>query len=403
MQAGGARAGQDAAWEKVEAVYKAGDLSAAEALAEARIEELPGHLGALHMLGMIALRTGRIDQSVARLREAAERAPAHAWIRFHLGKALFRAGLYAEAVLNFSAAMARDPAHPHARQALITATLYDNFTRAFLSTHGHAPNIASPQTFNDHILHRIVHDRDPRLNTICDKIAVRDFIASRVGAALLTPMIGAWDQPEDIPWAQLPDRFALKSSHASGQCILVRDKAALDLEAVMKTSRDWLAQDYGITMMEWAYAGLPRRLIVEPIQEAPDGGDLLEPQVFTFNGRAALILILTGDKSPGRRRGAWFTVDGRRLDMRTITVRSADLRLSDADRQAAVAAAERVAQDFSSMRVDFYLTRDGLKIGELTPFTQGGRSVWAPPERDAQLGRLWRGDFDLSFLPDFVA
>lgn len=403
MHEGQSRAAEDAAWEQTAALYKAGDLSGAEALAEAVIRQTPDHFGALHLLGMIALKTGRTDRSVVLLRDAARRAPTIAIVHFQLGKALFKAGLYVEAVDSFKAAIALDPDNKDMRTALVTSQLYRSFTRSFFHTHGHVPNIASPTTFNEHILHRIIHDRDPRLKIICDKIAVRDFIASRVGDDFLTPIIGAWERPEDIPWAALPDRFALKSSHGSGQCILVRDKADFDQEAFIEASHDWLAHDYGKLKGEWAYGGLPRRLIVEPIQEAPDGGDLLEPQVFTFNGRAALILILTGDKAPGRRRGAWFTVEGRRLAMRTITVTQEDLRLSDDERRTAVATAERVAADFSAMRVDYYLTRDGLKIGELTPYTQGGRSVWDPPERDAQLGRLWSGDFDLSFLPDFVA
>lgn len=402
MHQGPSRAKQDVAWQQAAALYRTGDLAGAEALATARIQQAPGHFGALHMLGMIALRTGRTDRSVALLGQAAQQAPTVAWAHLHLARALFAAGLYAEAIDSCEAGIALDPDNAAARQTLTTAKLYQAFTLTYVRSHGHAPNIAAPETFNEHILHRIIHDRDPRLKIICDKLAVRDFIASRVGEEFLTPIIGAWEQPEQIPWDELPDQFALKSSHGSGQCLLVRDKADFDREAFVETARGWLAQDYGNSKGEWAYVGLPRRLIVEPIQQAPDGGDLLELQVFTFNGRAALILILTGVKAPGQRRGAWFTAEGRRLALRTITVTPADLRLSDDQRRTIVATAERVAGDFSSMRVDYYLTREGFKIGELTPYTQGGRSVWDPPERDAQLGRLWRGDFDLSFLPDYV-
>jgi len=397
------RADADTVWRRALALYSTSDLAGAEALAQTLVQEVPNHVEALNMLGVIALRTGRIDRSVALLQDAVMVDPTVALTHFHLGHALFRGRLYEEAANSFETAIELDPHHANARRALTKVFLYRVFTNAFVRSHGRTPNIASPETFNDRILHRIIHDRDPRLNIICDKIAVRDFIANRVDASFLTPVIGSWEQPEDIPWAELPDNFVLKSSHGSGQCVLVRDKANFDLEALVETSRAWLALDYGKKKLEWAYVGLPRRLIIEPLLEAPDGGDLLEPQVFTVDGRAALIFIVTGAKAPGERRGAWFTVEGRRLDVQTITVRNADVGLSEAERLTIVAAAEQVAKEFSSMRVDFYLTRDGLRIGELTPYNQGGRAVWVPPERDAQLGRLWRGDFDLSFLPDFVA
>jgi hypothetical protein len=45
---------------------------------------------------------------------------------------------------------------------------------------------------------------------------------------------------------------------------------------------------------------------------------------------------------------------------------------------------------------------DGLKIGELTPYTTNrGMCVWDPPGLDDKLGQLWDRDCDLSIIPDY--
>jgi hypothetical protein len=64
--------------------------------------------------------------------------------------------------------------------------------------------------------------------------------------------------------------------------------------------------------------------------------------------------------------------------------------------------AERISRGFSSLRVDFFMAINGLKIGELTPYTFGGIARWDPPELDEKLGQLWNPNCDLSIIPDYV-
>jgi hypothetical protein len=63
--------------------------------------------------------------------------------------------------------------------------------------------------------------------------------------------------------------------------------------------------------------------------------------------------------------------------------------------------AERISRDFSSLRVDFFMASNGLRIGELTPYTLGGMNRWDPPELDEKLGQLWDPNCDLSIIPDY--
>ena len=78
---------------------------------------------------------------------------------------------------------------------------------------GYAPDLRHPKTFNEKVAWRILHDRNPLIPLTLDKIAVREWVADRVGPDLLVPLLGCWNRAADIPWESLPSSFALKASH----------------------------------------------------------------------------------------------------------------------------------------------------------------------------------------------
>ncbi len=87
-------------------------------------------------------------------------------------------------------------------------------------------------------------------------------------------------------------------------------------------------------------------------------------------------------------RDNWYDAAGVRLPLR-VKATPGDFVLSENDIRILVPVAERVSAGFSHLRVDFYLTSDGPKIGELTPYHVAGTAKWNPPEWDEKLGRLW--------------
>lgn len=277
-------------------------------------------------------------------------------------------------------------------QRLIRRAIVGQYYKSF----GHQPQLNPPITFNEHIIHRILFDRDPRLKIVCDKIRAKEFIRERVDQSYPVSTLGIWDEPRQITWDRWPERFVLKSNHASGTIAVVPPGPERDIDHLTAKAEQWLAYDYFDVSFEWGYRGMQRRLLAEPLLLSPSGGPVTEVQVFTFHGHAALIRFLTGTKGRDRAQ-CWFDATGRRLVIQTITPDS-DVDLEDDLRTEMVQVAEAIAHDFSSMRVDFFLTADGLRIGELTPYNQAGKQAWRSPELDAVLGRLWNQPLDLSVL-----
>lgn len=267
-----------------------------------------------------------------------------------------------------------------------TAAIEHELRRRHARRRGSKLRLDPPVSFNEHIIHRIIHDRDPRLKTVCDKLAVRELIRQRLGERYVVPLLGLWDSARDIDWRRMPRRFIVKPSHASGAVVLVCPPLCPPPpEDVLER---WLAWDYAKATFEWGYAGLPRRILAEPLLVGPHGGQPLEVQVQVVRGRTIQIGLITGFKGTASRYGDWFYADGRRHPGR----RREPLRhgpLPAYVRTEIVPLAEHIARDFAQMRVDFYVTHEGLKIGELTPYSGGGWSNFDPPELDEEMGGLW--------------
>jgi hypothetical protein len=121
---------------------------------------------------------------------------------------------------------------------------------------------------------RKLYDRRPIHQVVSDKVAARDYIASRVGTDYLVPMLGVYEKPELIPWAELTAPYVIKAAHGCGWNLFVFDSAEVDPAEMTRTLRGWLKTNFHYHGREWAYKDIPRRLIVErfigPGRDAPE-------------------------------------------------------------------------------------------------------------------------------------
>jgi hypothetical protein len=260
--------------------------------------------------------------------------------------------------------------------------------RRYTLWHGHPPQLDPPRSFNERVLDRMMHDRDKRLRLLNDKLRMRELVRERAGAAFVVPLLGAWDRAEAIPWDDLPLPFVLKPSHASGRVAIVAAETQRNAAFLTGLARAWLATDYFDVALEWGYRDLPRHVLAEPLLRGSDGGTPVELQVFTFSGRTHCLRVTTGFKGTGERRENWFDREGAPLPYRMRSP-TGDFVLPPAQARDLAALGDRLGAGFVHLRVDLYLTDDGPKVGELTPYTRGGAAAWNPPSLDRHFGDLW--------------
>jgi len=159
---------------------------------------------------------------------------------------------------------------------------------------GYKLNLDQPQTFNEKLqwLKLYYHRHPNQLLTVCaDKVAVRDYIAKKIGEEYLVPCLGVWDNPDDIDFDKLPDRFVLKVNWGSGQNIIVKDKSALDIADTREKLRQWMKPEsnHYFAFFEWPYKNIKPKIIAEKFLDF--GTDLLDYKIMCYNGQPKNLFV----------------------------------------------------------------------------------------------------------------
>ena len=236
---------------------------------------------------------------------------------------------------------------------------------------------------------RKLFDLNPLYAVLSDKIAAREFVASRVGADLLSPLLWTGSTPEQIPFATLDPPYILKCNHGSGYNIIVSDRATLDIAATREKLRSWLVTNYGRFAHEPGYMPVRPQLLAEQMMLEPDGTPPLEFKIFVFDGKPRMIHTIIVDRAR-ERFDAFHDCDWRRLDWRGIhppfdTELDRPRRLNDF-----LALAEQLGAGFDHLRVDLYQWRGEPRVGELTLYNWSGLFPLKPDEAEIAAGEWWQ-------------
>ena len=252
--------------------------------------------------------------------------------------------------------------------------------------HGTPLPVSRPRTLTHHLFLKMARDRDPLLTVTSDKLAVRDYVAERLGSGYLTDLYAVLDAPEELAQVDLPPRYVVKATHGSGMTALVRADSAAERTAVAARAGRWLATRYWRKNGEWGYRGIRPRLIVEELLDAGDGRVPPDWKWLCFGGRAALVQV-DFDRFTGHTRN-FYDPDGRPVVLRMYYPQGPEIPLPACFPRMR-SAAERLAQGFDFVRVDLYGLGERIVVGELTHYPTGGNKSFDPPEWDARLGDLW--------------
>lgn len=252
---------------------------------------------------------------------------------------------------------------------------------------GYEPNLRRPSTYNEKIGWRILYDQNPRIRETTDKVAVRRYVAEKGLSDLLIPLIGIYDRAADIDWDALPDSFVIKASHGCEMNIIVRDKHTADRGAMLREARRWLRHDYYESSREWAYRGIPRRIIVEQLMLDERGRIPADFKFLVFHGRTAMIRVHLD-----RFTSHHVNFYDRNMTLLPVRQRFATDPLYTPPRDAIAEmalTAEKLAEDFDYARIDLYLVGGKTWFGEITHHDGNAQAWFHPPSFDHTLGNLW--------------
>lgn len=124
-------------------------------------------------------------------------------------------------------------------------------------------DLKNPRTFNEKLqwLKLYYYPQNDLAVKCADKYRVREYIKDKEYENTLVPLLGAWDNVEDIDWDSLPNKFVLKCNHGCAYNIVCNDKTEFDRIKAKKQLNTWLKEDFGAFNIEPHYSNIKKHKI----------------------------------------------------------------------------------------------------------------------------------------------
>lgn len=248
-------------------------------------------------------------------------------------------------------------------------------------------NLDSPKTFNEKLQWLKLYDRNTLYTKLVDKYEVREYIVNSIGEEYLIPLIGVWDDFDDIDFGALPNKFVLKCTHDSGGIVICEDKTKFDIYKTRKKIKKCLSYNYYWHGREWSYKNIKPRIIIEQYMSDEDEDELKDYKFFCFDGVPKAMYVATDrNKKDEETKFDFFDMDFNHMPF-TNGHPNAKVQIKSPDTfEKMKELASRLSKGIPQVRVDFYSINGRIYFGELTLSHWSGFTPFEPEEWDYKFG-----------------
>lgn len=252
---------------------------------------------------------------------------------------------------------------------------------------GRKLDLDDPKCFTEKINWYKLYYRDPLMSKCADKYAVREYIEEKIGSKYLTTLYGVWDNFEEIDFDALPDEFVLKATNGSGDVYVCKDKNKLDKEKARKVLTKYQNKNFSGRTKEWAYYGLPYKIIAESLIHSTDGKAIKDYKFFCFEGEPKFLFV--GTDRDTEVKFDFFDTDWNWIDVRNGHENNPDRPKRPEHLEEMLDVARKLSADFPHVRVDLYEEEGKVYFGELTFYHFGGFTKFEPESYDYEFGKYF--------------
>lgn len=258
---------------------------------------------------------------------------------------------------------------------LLTKKLYkQNFKRNL--------DLKNPKTFNEKImwLKLNYYKDDAKIKQCIDKYNVRNYILEKNLSDILNELYGVYNDPDDINFDMLPDRFVLKCNNGSGFNLIVKNKNELDIENTKQIMKKWLKSNYEIKYAEIQYKGIKKLIICEKYLE----DDITDYKFFCFHGKPKFLYVSSGLGEKKCVKMQYYDLNLNSLNVkREGYISDTNPKLKKPKNfSKMIEIATRLSEDFPFVRVDLYNIDGKVYFSELTFVPTGGLMKIEPEKYD---------------------
>ncbi len=257
--------------------------------------------------------------------------------------------------------------------------------RWFRLNHDDAIHWEDPQTFDEKLHWLMVYAYGREEAHYADKLAVRQYVRDCGFAHMLTKLYGVWDNVRDIDLDTLPDRFVLKTNHASGgdYYTICKDKSQMNWHRELAKLDEGMHINFARQYGEYHYAYIKPRIFAEELLEDGRGACAVDYKVHCFSGVPHCILVCSG-------RGGELTLDNYSVTWEKLDYSNCGggehPKPESLDQMLEAAAV--LSGDLPFARVDFYDVAGKAYFGEITLTPAAGCKKDLNPQAQKILGQL---------------
>ena len=250
-------------------------------------------------------------------------------------------------------------------------------------------DLKEPKTFNEKLNYLKLYSRNELGPVVADKVTVREYVKEKIGEQYLIPLIGVYDNANDINFKALPHKFALKTNHGSGWNLICADKSQLNWPEEVKKLNEWLEKNAFYLSREWQYKHIEPKLICEELLEY----EIKDYKVFCSNGKPIYIQV-DSDRFTNHER-TLFTTDWEETNIQIRYSKISKPVERPAHLEEMLDLSAKLAAPFSFCRVDLYEHDGNIYFGEITLHPGGGMEPFVNKVQDIKMGEI----IDISALP----
>lgn len=251
---------------------------------------------------------------------------------------------------------------------------------------GRKLDLKNPKTFNEKLQWLKLNDRRPEYTMLVDKYEVRQHIKETIGEEYLIPLIGVYNNFDEIDFDVLPNEFVLKPNHTSGDVFICRDKSKINYRELKSEVDKWLQRDYYWLHREWPYKNVQPKIVCEKYMVDESGIDLKDYKFMCFNGEVRCSFVGLNRQSETGLNIDFYDLDWELMPFERHYPNSGIKLEKPKNYEKMIRLAELLSSELPFVRVDFYEINGKMYFGELTFYPGSGFEGFTPESYDELLG-----------------
>ena len=269
-------------------------------------------------------------------------------------------------------------------------------SQMFYEMVGYFPNLKNPRSINEKINWMKLHYDNPKHQRCIDKYEFKDYIKEKLGDGYTIPLLGVWEDIQDVDFDKLPDSFVLKIN-CTGSGVygvrVVKDKNTYDLDKLKYEFNNWVQNWMSIyySSMVKGYKHITSKIIAEEYIEQGNG-KLNDYKIFCFHGEPKFVYVALNSCTKAHdKMSGFYDLNWNRMSLAYAGRTSIECDIPRPETfDKMLELAKTLSADFPLVRVDLYEVEGKVYVGELTFFDMGGYLKIHPDGWDKEWGSMIR-------------